>query len=320
LAYKSGVEFSREQMQERAAALARQGVFIGTSSWKYPGWCGLLYERARYEWRGQFADSRFRRECLSEYAEVFKTVCVDAAYYTFPTRRSLEGLAAKVPGDFRFGFKVTDAITLKKFPNLPRFGQRAGRPNEHFLNADLFAASFLGPCESVRSRVGLLMFEFSRFYRTDYPHGREFAADLDSFLGRLPTGWPYGVELRNRAWLTPDYFACLARHRVAHVFNSWEAMPSVSEQMALPGSRTNPGLVAARFLLKPGRKYEQAVKTFEPYDSIKEENPEARAAGRALIAEGQTAGPKRATFVFVNNRLEGNALATIAAMTGKDEG
>jgi hypothetical protein len=128
------------------------------------------------------------------------------------------------------------------------------------------------------------------------------------------------VELRNRAWLTPEYFACLARHRVAHVFNSWEAMPSVSEQMALPGSRTNPGLVAARFLLKPGRKYEQAVKTFEPYDSIKEENPEARAAGRALIAEGQTAAPKRTTFVFVNNRLEGNALTTIAAMTGKDEG
>ena len=37
------------------------------------------------------------------------------------------------------------------------------------------------------------------------------------------------------------------------VFNSWEAMPPVGEQMALPGSRTNPDLVAARFLLKPGR-------------------------------------------------------------------
>ena len=320
MAYKWGVEFSREHIRERVAALARQGVFIGTSSWKYPGWCGLLYDRARYEWHGQFADSRFRRDCLGEYAEVFKTVCVDAAYYAFPTRRSLEGLAGQVPGDFRFGFKVTDAITLKNFPNLPRFGQRAGKPNEHFLNADLFAASFLGPCESIRPHVGLLMFEFSRFYRTDYPHGRDFASDLDSFLGRLPRGWPYGVELRNRAWLTPDYFGCLARHGVAHVFNSWEAMPSVSEQMALPGSRTNPGLVAARFLLKPGRKYEQAVKAFEPYDSIKEKNPEARAAGRALIAEGQAAGRKRATFVFVNNRLEGNALATIAAMTAKDEG
>ena len=85
--------------------------------------------------------------------------------------------------------------------------------------------------------------------------------------------------------------------------------------MALPGSRTNPNLIAARFLLKPGRKYEQAVKAFEPYDSIKEEYPEARVAGRALIAEGQAAEPKRWTFIYVNNRLEGNAIATIAAMT-----
>ena len=91
-------------------------------------------------------------------------------------------------------------------------------------------------------------------------------------------------------------------------------MPPVDEQMALPGSRTNPELVAARFLLKPGRKYEQAVKAFEPYDTLKEENPEARAAGRALIAKGQAAGPKHRTFIYVNNRLEGNAIRTIEAM------
>ncbi|MGO8925941.1 MAG: hypothetical protein ACLQU3_03460 [Limisphaerales bacterium] len=84
--------------------------------------------------------------------------------------------------------------------------------------------------------------------------------------------------------------------------------------MAGASSRTNPDLVAARFLLKPGRKYEQAVKAFEPYDSIKEENPEAREAGKALIAEGQAAGLKQRTFVFVNNRLEGNAISTIEAM------
>ena len=84
--------------------------------------------------------------------------------------------------------------------------------------------------------------------------------------------------------------------------------------MDLPGSRTNPDLVAARFLLKPGRKYEQAVKAFEPYDSIKEENPEARAAGRALVADGKAAGPKPKTFIYANNRLEGNAISTLAAM------
>jgi hypothetical protein len=91
-------------------------------------------------------------------------------------------------------------------------------------------------------------------------------------------------------------------------------MPPVSEQMAIEHSRTHPDLVAARFLLKPGRKYEEAVKAFQPYDSVKEVNVEARAAGKQLIAEGKAAGPKRRTFIFVNNRLEGHALSTIAAM------
>jgi uncharacterized protein YecE (DUF72 family) len=301
-------------MNNRLLNLAVQGVFVGTSSWKYPGWCGTLYDRARYEWRGKFAESRFNKHCLSEYAEVFKTVCVDAAYYTFPSQQYLEGLASQVPEDFLFGFKVTDAITIKKFPNLDRFGPLAGKPNENFLNAELFAKGFLQPCESIRPNVGLLMFEFSRFWQLDYQHGRDFVAELDRFLGQLPAGWPYAVEMRNRNWLKPPYFECLARHHVTHVFNSWEAMPPVNDQMALPGSRTNPDRIAARFLLKPGRTYEQAVKLFEPYDGLKEENPEARAAARTLIAEGKTAGPKRKTFVFVNNRLEGHSLTTIAAI------
>ena len=312
------VPFSREQIQQQAAALAARGVFIGTSSWKYPGWCGMLYDRARYEYRGKFAQTRFERACLGEYAEVFKTVCVDAAYYTFPSRKYLENLVSQTPDDFRFGFKVTDTITLKHFPKLERFGKLAGQPNEKFMDADLFAAAFLHPCESVRPRVGLLMFEFSRFWPSDYEHGRDFIADLEQFLGRLPKGWPYAVEMRNRAWLRPEYFECLARHQVTHVFNSWDAMPPVSEQMALPGSRTNPDLVGARFLLKPGRKYEEAVKAFQPYDSIKEENPDARAAGRKLISEGKAAGPDRKTFIFVNNRMEGNALGTIAAMLSEE--
>jgi uncharacterized protein YecE (DUF72 family) len=165
-----------------------------------------------------------------------------------------------VPSDFWFGLKVTDEITTRKFPNLDRFGLRAGKPNENFLNADLFATAFLTPCEDIRDKMGVLMFEFSRFYPTDYEHGRDFVADLNAFLGKLPKGWPYAIEMRNKFWLRDEYFACLARHGVTHVFNSWDAMPSVSEQMAMPGSRTNPELVAARFLLKPGRNYEDAVK------------------------------------------------------------
>jgi uncharacterized protein YecE (DUF72 family) len=161
------------------ADLAVQGVFIGTSSWKYPGWFGMIYDRARYEWRGKFANTRFNRDCLVEYGEFFKTVGVDAAFYNFPSQQYLEGLASQVPEDFLFGFKVTDAITIKKFPKLDRFGDLAGKANENFLNAELFAKAFLQPCESIRSNVGLLMFEFSRFWTSDYQRGRDFIADLD---------------------------------------------------------------------------------------------------------------------------------------------
>jgi len=309
------MSFDRQKMQERAGALAVQGVYLGTSSWKYEGWIGQLYHPERYEFRGKVAITRFQRDCLREYGEVFKTVCVDAAYYNFPSPQYLERMAEQVPEDFRFGFKVTDAITVKKFPKLDRFGDLAGKPNDNFLNADLFAKAFLHPCESIRPNVGLLMFEFSRFWPTDYEHGRDFVADLDKFLSRLPKGWPYGVEMRNRNWLHPDYFDCLARHQVTHVYNSWEAMPPVGEQRALPGSQPHPFLVAARFLLKPGRRYEEAVKAFQPYDKTHEVNAEARKAGATLIADGVQAKGRK-TFIYVNNRLEGNALSTIEAMIG----
>jgi uncharacterized protein YecE (DUF72 family) len=306
--------FSKQEIKATASVLAAGGVFIGTSSWKYPGWRGLLYDGERYVTRGKFSESRFNRDCLAEYAEVFKTVCLDAAYYKFPDHRYLEGMVSQVPGDFQFAFKVTDEITVKKFSNLPRFGMRAGKPNENFLNADLFAKAFLNSCEPFKKNVGLLMFEFSKFYPVDYRNGRDFIADLDTFFGRIPAGWPYAVELRNKHWLQPDYFDCLARHGIAHVFNSWADMPPVKEQLALDGSRTNPNLCAARFLLKPGRKYEESVKLFEPYDRIKEPNPDARAAGAALVKEGVDSGGKRKTFIYVNNRLEGNALESIDAM------
>ena len=90
-----------------------------------------------------------------------------------------------MPDDFKFGFKVTDAITIKKFPNMPRFGARAGQANQHFLNADLFVSAFLKPCESIRCKIGVLIFEFSRFWPNDYAHGRDFIGDLSKFLNDL---------------------------------------------------------------------------------------------------------------------------------------
>ncbi len=297
--------------QQKLQSLADQRVLVGTSSWKYPGWRGQLYDDQRYLTRGKFSEAKFDRECLAEYAATFGTVCVDAGYYQFPTEKWLEKLRGAVGPDFRFSFKVTELITLKQFPNLPRHGHHAGKPNEHFLNARLFRSSFLRACEPFRDHIGALIFEFSQFYPRDFERGRDFVAALDSFLTELPRDWQYGVEIRNRAFLQPVYFDVLSRHGVAHVFNSWTRMPSVSEQLDMPRSVTT-DFIIARFLLTPGRKYEEAVSAFSPYSETKAADPDARAAGRALIAKA-TEG-KRRSFIYVNNRLEGNALATIEAM------
>ncbi len=308
------MSFNRETIKATVSSLAQSGVYIGTSSWKYIGWMGQLYTPGPYEFRGKVAQKRFEKGCLEEYAQVFKTVCVDAAYYDFPKTEYLQHLASQVPNDFLFGLKVTDAITIKRFPNMPRFGARAGTANPEFLNADLFERAFLKPCEAIRDKIGVIMFEFSKFHKTDYEHGRDFIAQLDAFLGALPSGWPYAVELRNHTWLTPDYFSCLASHGVTHVFNAWQAMPSLADQMALPGAWTNPSLVAARLLLTPGRKYADAVAAFSPYDRITEVNLELRVAGAELVKQGKKDGGKKKTLIFVNNRAEGNALETIAAI------
>ena len=305
---------AREELAARLRRLAAQGVRLGTSSWKYPGWFDTIYDRSRYVWRGRFSEARFERDCLAEYAQVFPTVSVDATYYKFPTADFLRGLAAQVPADFQFAFKVTDDITLKRFPHVPRSGARAGQANPRFLDAALFADAFLAPCAAVRAQVGLLMFEFSRFGSDEFARGAEFVEALDGFFERLPRGWPYGVELRNRHWLQPGYFAVLARHGVTHVFNAWADMPPVGEQLALAGSETNPSLLAARFLLREGRRYEEAVKQFSPYRELQEANDEGRVSATRLIRRGLASGGKTKVTLFVNNRYEGHAPGTIKAV------
>lgn len=238
-------------------------------------------------------------------------------FTNFPSHKFLDGMMTQVPDDFQFGFKVTDTITVKKFPNLPRFGMKAGEVNSDFLNAELFIDAFLRQCELYRDKVGLLMFEFGRFYSTDFPAGKEFVEVLDNFLGKLPKDWPYGVEMRNRNWLTPEYFSMLSKHGVAHVFNSWTHMPAVSEQLKMPGSLSNPRLTGARFLLTPGNTYEKTVKAYSPYSETKQVDPDARETAAQLIAGGERYEPRTKTFVYVNNRLEGNALETTAAVVAR---
>lgn len=299
--------FDRAALGAQLRDLARQNIWIGTSSWKYPGWLGQIYTRERYVSRGKFSQKRFEAECLAEYAEAFPIVCGDFSFYQFPSPEFWKKLFGSAPADLRFVLKVPEEVTVEVFPKHARYGPRAGMVNEAYLNADALAALFLEPLEPYSARIPALIFEFGA--RGASP--REFTGRLDPFLGALPSTFRYAVEVRNREYLQPRYFDCLREHRTAHVLNAWTKMPLLSEQMTLPGAFST-DFTVVRGLLRQGRAYEDAVKQFTPYDRVQDENPEARDALRALIRRMRE--ERRAAYIFVNNRLEGNAPETIRAV------
>ena len=304
-------DFDRRRLAETLRRLAEEGIFLGASSWKYEGWLGQIYTRERYVSRGVFSQKRFEAECLAEYAEVFPVVGGDFSFYQFPSESYWRRLFASAPERLRFGLKVPEQITVKTWPSHARYGARAGRENPSFLNRDLLAEAFLRPLEVFRKRVAVLIFEFGAFSRQSYAGLPEFLRDLDGFLAHLPGGFRYSVEIRNPEYLGPAYFDCLRRRGVAHVFNAWTRMPELDVQLRLSEAFTAEFTVC-RALLRRGRTYEQAVKLFAPYQQIKDPNPRGREALRRLIESARR--DRREAFIFVNNRFEGNAPATIEAV------
>jgi uncharacterized protein YecE (DUF72 family) len=303
--------FDREGLAYRLQSLSRENIYIGGSSWKYEGWLGQIYRRERYLSRGRFSKKVFEAECLQEYTETFPTVCGDFAFYQFPTEEFWRKLFLQAPAHFRFAFKVPEQITCKVFPAHARYGPQAGKENEAFLDGRMLQKMFLRPLLPYRDRVAVLIFEFGAFGRRSFAELMEFLDRLDPFLAALPAEFRYAVEVRNPEFLEKDYFACLRARRVAHVYNAWSRMPELQHQLAIPDSATADFKVC-RALLRRGRVYEEAVKTFSPYTEVQDPNPEARQAMRVLI--GRARENKEFLFLFVNNRLEGNAPMTILSL------
>lgn len=303
--------FDRDGLAAKLRSLASEKTFIGGSSWKYEGWLGQIYRRERYLSRGRFSRRLFESECLQEYVETFPTVCGDFAFYQFPTEEFWRKLFHPAPANFRFSFKVPEQITCKVFPSHARYGPQAGKDNEAFLNAHMFHEMFLRPLLPYREKVAVLIFEFGTFGKRSFAELTEFLERLDPFLAGLPPEFRYAVEVRNPEFLDKDYFGCLRNRRVAHVYNAWSRMPELQHQIAIPGSATADFLVC-RGLLRRGRAYEEAVATFSPYTEVQDPNPAARDSMRVLI--GRARENKEFLFLYVNNRLEGNAPMTILSL------
>ncbi|MDG3004246.1 DUF72 domain-containing protein [Paludisphaera mucosa] len=292
-------------------ALAEKGLFFGTSSWKYEGWLGTIYNPELYQTRGKLSLKKFESECLREYARVFPIVGGDFSFYQFPSAGYWKTLFEGTPEGLRFGLKVPEEVTVPRWPKHARYGTRAGKDNAGFLDPKLFKELFARPLWKHRDRVAVLMFEFGTMAKSTMPDLDAFRDRLGAFLDDMPPGFRYGVEIRNPEYLGEPYFETLRARNVAHVFNSWTRMPELIEQIDMPGSRTA-DFTVVRALLRRGQPYEDAVKRYSPYRSVQEPNPAVREALRALAERAwREAQP---AFTFVNNRLEGNAPGTIESV------
>ena len=305
----------RPELSALAAAVPAN-IKFGTSGWSADGWAGDVYRRA---YRGAQLAAR-----LEEYVRypLFRMVGVNTAFYESPSETILDGYARVLPHGYACNAKVWDRITARRFIRDRRWGGDAGQLNPDFLNARLFRDKVLQPYARVfRHQVISFVFQFQAMRGPDLLGAAEWAERLDQFLAQLPNDCRYAVELRNAELLTAAHGEVLRRHGVAHVFNSWTEMPPIGTQLDLPwtlggggggGGGGGAGFTVARALMKPGRTYAEAVRLFEPYDRVREPQPELRRDLLRLMRAAHAQGIE--ALIHVNNRAEGNAPGTVRAL------
>jgi uncharacterized protein YecE (DUF72 family) len=295
-----------EQDKHHAPGNPLHGIHFGASTWTYPGWTGLVYSKKHKDATGY----------LREYAldPRFSTVGADFTFYQPPDPKTLRTWNEFLPPGFAMVFKVWDEITVDRFGkqdqvHSPR--RVAGSINPHYLDAALFEDAFLARFEegNFRHRIGALLFEF-RSSTARNPN--EFLSKLETFLAGLPSGYPYAVEIREPKLLSKPYFSLLRGAGASHVFNHWDRMPSLAEQMTEESGAGD--RVVSRILTPLQMPYEIAKKKFAPYSQLLPENilPQMRQDVIALCLKA--IGQRLPGYILVNNRSEGCAPLTIRAL------
>ena len=297
-------EFS-EDLQELGRALP-EDVYLGGSTWSFPGWRGLVYE-------GKLTESKLAHEGLAAYARhpLFRCVGVDRTYYAPLPPDDFAKYADQVPDDFRFVVKAHEACTVSRWPDRPRYGAQRGQVNPLFLDSAYTADQVVAPfVEGLGSKAGALLFQFAP---QDLGVPERFAEELRAFLCALPRGPVYAVEVRNREVLTPAYADALAEARACHCHNVHPRMPDVLTQARLAGTdRPRTPITIARWLLGPGMTYEDAGRLYAPFNKLQAPDENAR-TGLARLAHNAIAAG-RPFVCTVNNNGEGSAPLSIEAL------
>lgn len=300
------VEAAAEHAEHRALR-EQLGVALrlGTMSWSFPGWRGLVY--------AERADPKLLADAgLTAYSKhaLLGTVEVDRSFYELLPPRYFEALSEQVPSDFLFLVKAHEECSLQRFPRHARYGKKQGEVNARFLDASYATDAVVGPSvEGLGSKLGAILFQFPP--QDLGAASSAFPERLAAFLQRLPRGVTYAVEIRNSELLTPAYARALADTGAVHAHNVWGNMPSVLQQARLiPPPARRPLIL--RWLMRRGDDYEGARSRFQPFSRLVEPDLPNRHDIATLIAKALAHDVP--AFVVVNNKAEGCAPATLVEL------
>jgi uncharacterized protein YecE (DUF72 family) len=323
-----GVPVAAPDFDESLVALGEAlpaGIHLGTSTWSFPGWRGLVY-------RDEISDTKLSREGLQAYGQhpVLGCVGIDRSFYAPLTVAQYARHAAQVPDTFRFVVKAPASVCDAAVRG-PRGGALA--PNPTFLNAALARDEFVVPClEGLGRKAGALVFQLSPMTPPLLADPTSLIERLGDFFRALPAldaypGQPvYAVEIRDASMLTPRFIRMLREAGVRYCVGIHARMPDPLRQAAALALLDDEaaGPLVIRWSLHAGFEYETAKAKYAPFDRLVDEDPNTREALAELAARYAMAG--QPVFITVNNKAEGSAplscvklaqaiLATLANLT-----
>lgn len=283
----------------------KNGLRLGTCSWKYDSWKGLVYDSDKTYQAGDY---------LADYARYFKSVEVDQWFWSLfpggvrlPNPDTVHQYTESVPDDFRFTVKVPNAVTLTHYYAKQPKGSAsyANKANPHFLDTQVFG-EFLELLAPMKEKLGPIMFQFEYLNKTKMPSLGIFLERLTDFFNRVPAGHAYALEIRNPNYLKPDLFAFLQQHQIGMVLLEGYYMPPIKTVVADHDVHTSDFLVLR--LHGPDRK-EIEAKTKGVWDDIMLAKDEGLASAGTIIQD--SLAKDLDTYVNVNNHYEGCAPLSI---------
>lgn len=302
----------RAEWVDLAAQLPPQ-LHLGTSSWHFPGWQGLV-------WDGVHAEATLSRLGLGAYSRhpLLKTVSLDRAFYRPLSASQYAALAAQVPAHFRFVVKAPSLVS----DALVRGDDGRGRQaNPAFLDPALALSEFVQPAiEGLGTNLGALVFQLS-------PLPAAMAADTRGVLARiarmlaqlprraeLPAGAVIALEVRTPELIGPELAAVLRERGATYCLGLHAKMPPIEAQLPMLRALW-PGPLVCRWNLHRRHGaygYEDAKSLYEPFDRLVDPDPDTRQALARVMAATAAAGWP--VYVTINNKAEGSAPLSVAEL------